>query len=164
MFAGSRYNTASRNNGMSTKSISIKHPNQIPIIRDVIHDAWFDVSNIEFDSNTSVLSIEFERELKDESTVVEKNWMMEKIEVPLVQCFLNIFHVESYKIDDTEGVGSYDFTTLKYNADGRYISIITGTPIGIEIKVRDFEVSVVESAKSKGVKIVKLIFGSIESE
>ncbi len=164
MFAGSRYNTASRNNGMSTKSISIKHPNQIPIIRDVIHDAWFDVSNIEFDSNTSVLSIEFERELKDESTVVEKNWMMEKIEVPLVQCFLNIFHVESYKIDDTEGVGSYDFTTLKYNAEGRYISIITGTPIGIEIKVRDFEVSVVESAKSKGVKIVKLIFGSIESE
>jgi len=149
---------------MSVKNISINHPNQIPIIRDVIHDAWFDVSNIEFDSNTSVLSIEFERALKDESTVVEKNWMMEKLEVPLVQCFLNIFHVESYKIDDTERVGSYDFTTLEYNSDSRCISIITGTPIGIEIKVRDFEVSVVETTKSKGVKNVKLIFGLIESE
>ena len=149
---------------MSVKNISINHPNQIPIIRDVIHDAWFDVSNIEFDSNTSVLSIEFERALKDESTVVEKNWMMEKLEVPLVQCFLNIFQVESYKIDDTERVGSYDFTTLEYNSDSRCISIITGTPIGIEIKVRDFEVSVVETTKSKGVKNVKLIFGLIESE
>ena len=109
---------------MSVKNISIKHPNQIPIIDGVIHDAWFDVSNIEFDSNTSVLSIEFERELKDKSTVVEKNWMMEKIEVPLVECFLNIFHVESYKIDDTERVDSYDFTTLEYNSDLRSISII----------------------------------------
>ena len=149
---------------MSVKSISISHPNQLPIIRDVIHDAWFDVSNIEFNSNTSVLSIEFERELKDESTVVEKNWMMEKIQVPLVQCFLNIFQVESYKIDDTERVGSYDFTTLEYNSDLRCISIITGTPIGIEIKVRDFKVSVVETTKSKGVRIVKSIFGLIESE
>ena len=149
---------------MSVKSISISHPNQLPIIRDVIHDAWFDVSNIEFNSNTSVLSIEFERELKDESTVVEKNWMMEKIEVPLVQCFLNIFQVENYKIDDTERVGSYDFTTLEYNSDLRCISIITGTPIGIEIRVRDFEVSVVETTKSKGVRIVKSIFGLIESE
>ena len=149
---------------MSVKNISIKHPNQIPIIDDVIHDAWFDVSNIAFDSNTSVLSIEFDLELKDESTVVEKNWMMKKLEVPLVQCFLNIFHVESYEIDDTERVGSYDFTSLEYNSDLRCISIITGTPIGIEIKVRDFEVSVVETTKSKGVKIVKLIFGLIESE
>ena len=149
---------------MSVKSISINHPNQIPVITDVIHDAWFDVSNIEFDANTSVLSIEFERQLKDESTVVEKNWMMKKIEVPLVQCFLKFFHVESYKIDDTERVGSYDFTNLEYNSDEKSISIITGTPIGIEIKVRDFEVSVVETNKSKGVKIVKLIFGLIESE
>ena|SRR5215217_394973 len=149
---------------MSVKSISIKDPEQIPLICDVIHDAWFDVSNIEFDANTSVLSIEFERELTDESTVVEKTWMMEKREVPLVQCFLNIFHVESYEIDDTERVGSYDFTTLEYNSVLRSISIITGTPIGIEIKVRDFEVSVVETTKSKGVKTVKVIFGLIESE
>ena len=149
---------------MNVKNISIKDPNQIPIICDVIHDAWFDVSNIEFDSNTSVLSIEFDRELKDQSTVVEKNWMMEKREVPLVQCFLNIFHVESYKIDDTERVGFYDFTTLEYNSDLRCISVITGTPIGIEIRVRHFEVSVVETGKSKGVQIVKLILGSIESE
>jgi hypothetical protein len=149
---------------MSVKSISIKHPNQIPLICDVIHDAWFDVSNIEFDSNTSVLSIEFERMLKDKGTVVEKNWIMKKIEVPLVQCFLNIFHVESYKIDDTERVGFYDFTTLEYNSVLRCISIITATPIGIEIRVRDFEVSVVETTKSKGVKTMKLIFGLIESE
>ena len=152
------------NNGMSVKSTSIKDPNQIPIICDLIHDAWFDVDNIEFDSNTCVLSIEFDRELKDESTVVEKNWMVEKLEVPLVQCFLNFFHVDSYKIDDTERVGYYDFTTLEYNSDQRCISIITGTPIGIEIIVRDFEVSVVETTKSKGVKIVKMIFGLIESE
>jgi hypothetical protein len=149
---------------MSVKSISINDRIQIPIIDDVIHDAWFDVSNIKFDSNTSVLSIEFERELREESTVVEKNWIMEKIEVPLVRCFLNIFHVESYKIDDTERVGYYDFTTLEYNSDLGCISIITGTPIGIEIKVRDFEVSVIETTESKGVKIVKLIGGLIESE
>ena len=149
---------------MSVKSISIKDPNQIPSICDLIHDSWFEVSDIEFDSNTSVLYIEFERQLKDKSTVVEKKWFVEKIEVPLVQCFLNIHHVESYKIDDTERVGKYDFTTLEYNSDLRCISIITGTPIGIEIRVRDFEVSVVETGKSKGVKIVKWILGSIESE
>src|SRR5215218_7284040 len=97
-------------------------------------------------------------------TMPEKELDDGKKAVPLVQCFLNIFHVESYKIDDTERVGYYDFTTLEYNSDQRCISIITGTPIGIEIKVRDFEVSVVETTKSKGVKIVKMIFGLIESE
>ncbi len=141
------------------KTISIKDPNQIPSIDDLIHDFWFDVSNIEFESNTSALRIEFERELIDKSTVVEKKWFVKKIEVPLVQCFLNIHHVESYKIDDTERVGRYDFTSLEYNSDLRCISINTGTPIYIQIKVRDFEVSVVETSKSKGVKIVKSIFG-----
>ena len=149
---------------MSVKSMLVKDPNRIPSIDDVIHDAWFDVSDIEFDSKASVLHIEFERELKDKSTVVEKTMFVKKIEVPLVQCFLNIHHVESYKIDDTERVGRYDFTNLAYNSDLRCISILTATPIGIEIKVSDFEVSVVETGKSKGVKIVKLIFGLIESE
>ena len=144
---------------MRVKSISIKDPNQISSIDDAIHDCWFDVSNIEFDSNTSVLSIEFERELKDKSTVVEKKWFVERIEVPLVQCFLNIHHVESYKIEDTERVGRYDFTNLDYNSDLRCISIVTATPICIEIKVKEFEVSVVETSKSRGVRIVKSIFG-----
>ena len=142
---------------MSVKNISINDPNQIPIICDVIHDSWFDVSNIKFDSNTSVLSIEFARKLLDKSAVVEKKWFVEKTEVPLVQCFLNIHHVASYKIDDSERVGCYDFTTLEYNSDLRCISIITGTPISIEIQVKDFEVSVVETSESKGVKIVKSI-------
>lgn len=144
---------------MFLKSISIKDPNQIPSIDDAIHDCWFDVSNIEFDSDTSVLRIEFERELRDKSTVVEKKWFVKRIEVPIVQCFLNIYHVESYKIEDSERVGRYDFTNLDYNSDSRCISILTATPIGIEIKVRDFEVSVVESNESGGVKIVKSIFG-----
>lgn len=148
---------------MSVKSISINDPKQLPRIDDLIHDFWFDVSNIKFDANTSILSVEFEREVKDKSTVVQKTWFVTKLEVPLVQCFLNFHHVESYKINDTERVGRYDFTSLEYNPDLRSISINTGTPIGIEIKVRDFEVSVVETSQSKGVKIVKSIFGFLES-
>ena len=44
--------------------------------------------------------------------------------------FSKYLHVESYKIDDTERVGSFDFTNLKYNSDRRCISILTATPIG----------------------------------
>lgn len=127
---------------MSNSRTTIKDPDQIPAVLDVIHDCWFNIDDILFNPETSVLSIKFKREMTNRSRVIKKLWVLKKIEMPLVECFLKFHHVKSYTIKDTEQVGFYNFTDLEYEPETRLLSIITGVPINIEIVVENFEICV----------------------
>lgn len=143
---------------MRDKKISIQDPRQIPVILDLIHDCWFDVDDIICDRETSILSIKFKREMGDRRRVLKNFWLVKKLEVPLIECFLKFYHVKSYRIRDTEHVGIYDFNELKYDHHLKRIDIITGVPIDIKIYVEMFEISVEETDKVVDVKTVTSIF------
>ena len=121
--------------------------NELPHITDLIHDCWFDVDEIVFDHQTSVLSIRFEKELPESIQTLRKILFIKKKTIPIAEYFLKIHHVQDYKIDDQNQIGKYDFNKLEYMQEKQIIIINTGVPIGIEIKVGSFEVSVEKSGK-----------------
>jgi hypothetical protein len=77
---------------------------------------------------------------------------------PAIECFLRIFHVKSYRINDTQKVGTYDFNVLKYDPREKCIVVLTGIPIDIRVCVEQFEVSVevtdnvLEPTQNRGVQ------------
>ena len=100
---------------MNREVISIKDPGEIPAVVEVIHDCWFDADDISLDPATSTLSIKFNRELYERSEVVGRRLFLKKVEVPLVECLLKIRHVKSYRVNDTERVGTYNFNDIEYD-------------------------------------------------
>ena len=128
----------------------IKDPQQIPKILNVIHDCWFNKDDIVYDSKSSILSIKFKREIIDKKQTLKRFWFLKKVRIPSVECFLKIHHAESYSVKDIAQVGSYDFNEIKYDLGQKTLTISTGVPIHIEIKVRQFEVSVEETEKVVG--------------
>lgn len=143
---------------MNCKNLSIKNPEQISDIVNIIHDCWFDVDDIVYDPEASVLSLKFKREMPRRSRVLKEGLLTKRLEVPIVECFLRIHHVKSYRIKDTEHVGLYNFNELEYDPNLKHINITTGVPIDIIISVERFEVSVEETDKVIETKIVTSIF------
>lgn len=139
--------------------ICIENPNEIPVILDEIHDCWFDVEDILLDSKTSILSIKFKREAIDKRRTSSRGWVLKKVEIPFVHCLLKIYHVKHYSINDTEGVGTYDFNELRFDPKLKRMCITTGVPIDIEIMVENFEVCVEVTDRIAEIKTTTSIFG-----
>ena len=130
-----------------SRIIKIRDPSDLIKAVDIIHDCWFDKEDVSFNEESSILSIKFEKENLEKKEVVRKILFFKKNRIPTIECYLNIHHVKSYDILDTENVGKYDFNELKYNPSFGKIVITTGIPLGFEITVDKFEVSIEETDK-----------------
>jgi hypothetical protein len=119
--------------------LKITSPDGLGSVHDMIHDCFFDVEDISFDPTTSVLSFRFRRPASGHSW---SNFVAGSTTSPAIAYYLRIHHVESYSINDTRKIGTYDFNVLKYNTSTRCITVLTNIPIDIQIIVRDFELSV----------------------
>ena len=64
-----------------------------------------------------------------------------RVRIPRFYCYLNVFHVLRYVIDDSEKIGNYDFESLLFDKDLNQITILTNIPLRFEIFVEKFEVS-----------------------
>jgi hypothetical protein len=123
------------------KFLRITDPRDLDTVHDIIHDCYFDVADIVFDSPAGLLSFKF-RKLITRGRHGWKDFFFTSRTLPAVECFLRFSDVELYQIDDTEKVGSYDFNVLKYDPREKCISVLTGIPIKIKIRVKRFDVSV----------------------
>jgi hypothetical protein len=123
------------------KLLKITDPHDLNAVHDVIHDCYFDVGDIAFDSSSAVLSFRFRR-LVTRGKHGWKDFFSTSKMTPAMECFLKIFHVNSYRINDTQNVGTYDFNVLKYNPREKCIAVLTGIPIDIRVFVERLEVSV----------------------
>lgn len=128
-------------------NITIKNPNEIKSILNVIHDCWFNINDVIFDSTGGILTIKFSREMIDKKEIIGKRWFLKRIKTPIVECILKIYNVKDYSISDKAHVETYDFNELNYDPKSKQIHISTGFPVDIEIMVDDFEVSVEETGK-----------------
>lgn len=130
---------------MNCKSFLIKDQKQISDIVEIIHDCWFDVSDILFDPEKSVLSVKFKREAMGKSRIIERRWIFKKWEIPLVECFLNFYHVTDYSVKDRAHIGTYVFTDLEYDAQLKRIVINTVATLDVTVSVEELEISVEET-------------------
>jgi hypothetical protein len=130
---------------LMAKIKTISDPDKIPEIVDVIHDCWFEKESIGLDDSNAALSIRFRRKKSDRKERARTGLLLRKTSVIFLECFLRIYHVEKYSIEDSANVGSYNFNEIRYDRSTGQLEISTGVPISINIKVKRFEVSVEET-------------------
>lgn len=144
---------------MDNKVTRVKDHSQIPLILHLIHDCWFDVSNISYRPEESLLTIKFERELLDKGTLTHTSIFVKRVRVLTVECFLHFYHVNKFTINDTEKVGRYDLVSIDYQADTKKVLIKTGVPIDIILEVKQFEIAVEETDKVISARTRCSLFG-----
>jgi hypothetical protein len=123
-----------------TKIITAKRTDDLEAINDLIHDSFFEVDDITFDSQASILNFKFELPTLPSGRGL-KEFIYSSKTSPGVECLLKIHNVEKYSIDDTEKVGRYDFNIIEFDAPARVVCIRTNIPIGIRILVSELEIS-----------------------
>ena len=117
-------------------------PEQLQAVNAVIHDCFFERDRIVFDENRRELQIPFEYAVDSEARVLRRLLFLTKAETPLVQASLSIRRVSDWSIDDTQGVGSYDFDKLVYDPGAQEVTILAGVPIDIRASVEAIEIAV----------------------
>ncbi len=140
-------------------SLVITSPKKLPFIMDIIHDCWFQKDEIVFNSDTNTLEVKFMREAMEEKELIGNVLFFKKYKIPFIECYLRIYSVKSYEINDKEQVGGYDFNKLEYDSEKQQISILTGIPIDIKVRVEEFHISIEETNKVIKEKNVFSLFG-----
>jgi hypothetical protein len=123
-------------------TLTITEPADLRAINDIIHDCWFDTNVVELDRHASVLLVPFERGAWEKATMLGYSWLGKKHHVPTVVCYLRIEHVEEHVLEDTQGIGRYDFNVLEYEPREHRIYIKTNIPMRFEVTVKAFTVTV----------------------
>jgi len=123
------------------KLLKITKPGGINAVNDLVHDCYIDVADIAFDPPTAVLSFKL-RKVVTTGQPWWKDFVSTSNMYPAVEGYLRILYVESYSINDTEKIGTYDFNVLHFAATSRCIRVDTNVPIDIRVKVRGFEICV----------------------
>lgn len=140
------------------KTTHIKRPEDIDQISDMIHDCLFDLDDVKLDDEQSCLRIKFRRPDPSKARVHKGIWLLKEVELPIVQCFLNIHQVEACSINDPVRIGTYMLIDLEYNQNNKQLSIISAQPLEIEVTVKAFEISVEETDEIVQVKKFKSVF------
>lgn len=99
-------------------------PAQLSDVIDIIHDEWFEVSDIRYDREERRVRIPFTRDRESE------RWILE------------VADVDSLLIEESEGIGKYDFNKLSYASDTGRLTVETGIPLNVQMTVSRLDVSV----------------------
>lgn len=102
-------------------ALRVTDPKSLNVITDVIHDRWFEVDDVAIEEGRKCLRIPF-----------RPDWVLE------------ISEVESYQLEETEGVGRYDFNKFAYSESDRTLMISTGVPLVFRVTVASLDVSLSE--------------------
>lgn len=138
--------------------VRVNRPHEIDKISDIIHDCLFDLDDVKFNAKESCLSIKFRLPDPAQGRVRRLFWILKEVEIPTVECFLNIRHVEKYVIDDPVNIGTYCLIDLEYNDSHRRVSVICAQPLKIQATVRVFEISVEATDQVVEVRKFKSVF------
>jgi hypothetical protein len=113
----------------------IHDESNLGLINDLIHDTWFDVDAIALNTrdNTVVIPIRTRKERVSGKAASNQQELA-------LNC-LQIHNVIELEIEDTERVGIYDFNELVFEPHSKLVTITTGVPLHLRIKVSDLDIS-----------------------
>lgn len=126
--------------------VTARKPEDLAAVNDVIHDCWFDKDDVRMDLETATLTIRFIRPSPERGKSVGGRGLLKEREIPHLESFLRVHHVRDWILEDTEGVGFYDFNEVRFDPQEHRIEITTGVPLKIAILVEqlDLEAEVTE--------------------
>ena len=123
-------------------TIDIKNDESLLEACDILHDAKFDISQLQVDENAGVWRGRFEREFFEDPSLIKhesKFLILVKGTFPLADSELRLDGVKSYEIQDKSKIGIYTFNeckivdgvaTLFFCEDMKMIVTFRGCPSG----------------------------------
>lgn len=141
-----------------SKRIRIDRPYEIDTISDFIHDCLFDLDDVKFDAQQSCLRIKFRRPEPAKVRTQQEFWVLKRVELPIVECFLNVHEIADYSVNDSAQIGTYSLVDLKYNETDKTVSIVSAQTLEIKATVKTFEISVEETDEILEVKKFRSVF------
>jgi len=115
---------------------------KLGLITGLVHDCYFDVDKIEFDEIKGELRIPFDYGADKEARVLRRIWFLSKAETPFLEALLTIHKVKNWALNDTEGIGSYDFNELTFDEKSQTVTVKSNVPLGLSAEVENLQVSV----------------------
>jgi hypothetical protein len=140
------------------EKVRIHRPEEIDKISDIVHDCLFDLDDVKFNADQSCVRIKFRLPDPGKTRVRKLFWILKEVEMPTVECFLNIHHVVEYLIDDPVKIGTYCLIDLEYNDSHKRVSVICAQPLKIDVTVTAFEISVEVTDQVVEVRKFKSVF------
>ena len=130
--------------------LTVTRAAELKRLDDWIHDEFFELNEVNYDSKSSTLSIPFEREVLEEGQIIKRLFFLRKTRTPKRVFVLNIRNVTSYEIEDTEQIGNYDFESIDFNENSSQIVIKTNIPLIFRVTVRRLEIELLSLQNTTG--------------
>lgn len=119
-----------------TRSSGVPNPRELDVITRQIHDLWFEISEVHFDDASGTLTIPFLARNQPRATAgFEDRWLC-------------IRGVRSLRLEETEGVGRYDFNEFRFSPATGILQLATGIPLEFDVSVMGLEISLRSSEES----------------
>ena len=121
-------------------------PHRLDAINRVVHDHWFNVADVAHDAAHQTLAVKFTRPSETVAETTRRILFLRRVRVQITEWWLEIHNVESYTLQETEGIGRYDFNELQFSEADRTLTIKTGVPLRFWVRVTALDVLVRETS------------------
>ena len=132
-----RKNTeASEERNIELISLRVANPQEIGKLNDLIHDEYAEADDIEYNRQQGIVKIPYRRIFHNGPRKTIHNWLFYLVkEVDVIRSEIRIHHVEEFKVNDPDQIGSFSFTAVNYNQDTSTLLFYTNSNIGLSMKV-----------------------------
>ena len=133
---------------------------ELTTICEFIHDQRFDLGSLSFIPTVGTVRLPFEKE--DRSRVVSVPWyhlLYSRWTVPVTECILEVRQVLGYSVDDPPKIGTYTFSTMRYDLGKGEIRIFSNEELQIIINVQALDTAVAVTGKDLGVHKILTVLG-----
>lgn len=130
-----------------TTQVHVTDPRQLDAINRLIHDHWFSVDDVVFRPDEQRLTVKFFRPASAGAETIQHILFLRRVRVPIAEWWLEVAAVESFTLQETEGVGRYDFNEIEYSDPGHTLTVKTSIPLVFWMVVQQLDVTVRETAK-----------------
>jgi hypothetical protein len=110
---------------------------QLKKLEEFVHEEYFDVDDINYDSDARVLEIPFMRCHHGINVRKVKERILWRVhEVPILRCGIKFSNVLDYELVDTNGQQTYDVWDLKYSYNEFKSTIEVLTNVSLDLKIQ----------------------------
>ncbi len=96
-------------------------------LSELLHDQWFDLDDVRFLNADALLKVVFGE--TGSGKLADRGQ----------RALLTVRHVESYRVQDSQQIGRYDFNVILYDSSIKRLTVLTGIPCVFWMIVRRLE-------------------------
>ena len=128
-----------------TLKLTVTRSEEIKLLLDLVHDEFFELDDIAYDSEKKILDIPFARCFHWQNYRKVREWLLWRVyEVSVLRCLLRVHAVSEYKLLDSEKVGRYDFNLIRFYDGPSVIEFETCIPLKFTAKVSELRLEYFE--------------------